>query len=104
MFVIRSMTTTDYRMAYRSGDVLVPEQKPVPYHIYLRKPHRRGSAFWAGKHEAMKFSTVDDAMFHGREILTKPYGDTRFEVVPENDANVTPYWQGTGDFPRTVLA
>lgn len=69
-FVIRSMSTTDYRPADRWG----PEQKPVPYHIYLKPIDKRASAFWTNHTiDAMKFANVADAQAEADRINLTNY-------------------------------
>lgn len=75
-FVIRSMSTTDYRPADRFG----PEQKPVPYHIYLMVPEKRASAWWSRSMlDAMKFSTEDEA----KAEFDRLFGDKPDYAKPE---------------------
>lgn len=78
-YVIRSMSTTDASYG----------QKPEPYHIYLLKPERRGSAYWSTSCvDRATFDSIEAAVKHGREALDR---DT-FDVVPQNDSAVPTYW------------
>jgi hypothetical protein len=89
-FIIRSMSTTDYVMAYRSGGELIPEQKPVPYHVFLRRPDKRQSAFWSRfQNEAMTFATAEDAQVEAHKIEL-----TSFDIVPSDFAElgISNYW------------
>ena len=88
-FVIRSMSTTDYVPAYRSGADRVPEQKPVPYHVYLMPAEKRRSAFWNRfLGDAMTFETVEAAQ---AEIAR--HGLTSCDVVPYDHSNLPAYWE-----------
>ena len=88
-FVIRSMSTTDYRMAYRSGNTFVPEQKPIPYHVYLMPVEKRRGAYW-NRHllDAMAFDTIEDAH---NEIARCEL--TSCDVVPYEHSNLPLYWE-----------
>lgn len=69
-FVIRSMSTTDYRPADRWG----PEQRPVPYHIYLKPIGQRSGAFWANHTvHAMKFASIEEAQAEADRINLSDY-------------------------------
>lgn len=57
-FVIRSMSTTDYVAAGYGR----PEQKPVPYHVYLVPVANRAGAWWRNWiGDAQKFDTMEEA-------------------------------------------
>ena len=60
-FVIRSMSTTDYSPAYRSGNAIVPAQQPKPYHVYLMPVGQRARAYWSSLFHAMRFGTEAEA-------------------------------------------
>jgi hypothetical protein len=50
-YVIRSMTTTDY-----------DGRNPVrPYHVYLKPERERFGAWWAGRFDAERFDTIEEA-------------------------------------------
>lgn len=81
-FVIRSMSTTDMR----------PGADPVPYHIYLRRPELRASAWWGGMHEAMKFDTHKEAL----DYVTYCGGKLLYAEVSPADADalgLPTYWE-----------
>jgi len=87
-FVIRSMSTTDYVPAGYGR----PEQKPVPYHVYLKPYGKRAGAWWAKSlHEAMRFETEAEAI---EEIGNHVLSDSA-EVAPvDADARGLPtYWE-----------
>lgn len=88
-FVIRSMSTTDYRMAYRSGATFVPEQKPVPYHVYLMPLEKRRGAYWNRfLGDAMTFETVEAAQAEiDRCDLTS------CDIAPYDHSNLPAYWE-----------
>lgn len=88
-FVIRSMSTTDYRMAYRSGTTFVPEQKPEPYHVYLMPAEKRRGAWWNRfLGDAMTFETVEDA-----QAEIDRHGLTSCDVAPYDHSNLPAYWE-----------
>lgn len=89
-YVIRSMSTTDYRMAYRSGTTFVPEQKPVPYHVYLMPREKRTRAFWSWILDAMKFASIEEA-----QAEIDLYGLTSCDIVPEDHEalGLPTYWE-----------
>ena len=61
-FVIRSMSTTDYRPAYRgAGGKVYGPYLPEPYHCYLLPVAKRISAYWAPLYAAMQFDTAEQA-------------------------------------------
>jgi hypothetical protein len=83
--MIRSMSTTDYRIASRG----YPEELPRPFHIYLKKPEKRYGAYWCSYcGDVMKFDSIADALAHGAAALK----EDRFDVVPENDLDLPTYW------------
>lgn len=85
-FVIRSMSTTDYRPAMRCGTTLIPEQKPQPYHIYLKPVGQRSGAYWANHiGQAMRFANVAEAQAEADRISLPGY-----EISAVDDP--TTYW------------
>lgn len=86
-FVIRSMTTTDYRIG-KYG------QQPKPYHIYLMKPECRSGAYWnAGGPDIMTFSTIEAARSEiDRCLPRKASYEPLFDIVPKNDALIPTFW------------
>ena len=91
IYVIRTMSTTDMR----------PGQPPVPYHVYLLKPEKRGSAYWRRDTiDAIRFASVGEALEHGNLCLS----DKRFDVVPLADQGVPTYWDAReGDYRGRVI-
>ena len=90
-FVIRSMSTTNYQMAYRSGGMVIPEQKPQPYHVFLMRPEDRRRAYWNRCcDQAMPFRSKEDA-----EAEALKEGLTSFDIVPANfaDIGIPAYWE-----------
>ena len=88
-FVIRSMSTTDYRMAYRSGATFVPEQKPVPYHTYLMPVEKRQRAYWNRfLGDAMVFQSREDA-----QAEINRCGLTSCDVAPYDHSKLPAYWE-----------
>lgn len=86
-FVVRSMSTTDYRPAWRSGTTFVPEQLPQPYHIYLLE--KRIGAYWAsGLHTAMKFETEEAA-----QAEIDRCGLTSCDIVPVDHSKLLNFWE-----------
>lgn len=90
MFVIRSMTTTDFNPF---------SKKPVvPYHIYLREPLNRARAYWAHQGEAQRFATVEEAQAEIDRAFPVAKRD-RFwqapDIVPEKAEalGLLHYWQ-----------
>lgn len=87
-FVIRSMSTTDYRPAWRSGTTFVPEQLPQPYHIYLLEREKRTGAYWSGLHGAMKFETEEAA-----QAEIDRYSLTNCDIVPVDHSKLLNFWE-----------
>jgi hypothetical protein len=79
------MTTTD---AMRG--------KPVePYHIYLRRPEHRASAWWStSRMETMEFATFEEAVAE-RDRLSIGRDRRIGQVAPKNDTTVAPFWTGS---------
>jgi len=73
-FVIRSMSTTDYRAG----------QKPTPYHIYLKRAERRTNSLWQpSEFQCAEFLTFQAAQETVKELgLDMPYRS--YEIVPQN--------------------
>lgn len=90
MFVIRSMSTTDFRPAYRSGNTVVPAQTPKPYHIFLLEAHKRAGAYWTPYGDIAKFDTAEAA-----HAEAKRAGVERYDVVPQDFAaqGLPNYWE-----------
>lgn len=90
-FVIRSMSTTDYRAAMRCGTTLISEQKPKPYHIYLKPVGLRAGAFWANHIvHAMRFANVAEAQAEAERV-----GLNGYEISATDDP--TTYWGNRDD-------
>lgn len=90
-YLIRSMSTTDYVPAGRG----CPEQKPVPYHIFLLKPEKRGGAWWTKsllRAEIMTFDSEEEAVAErDRLFANDPY--TKPQVVPVDQRGVPSFWE-----------
>lgn len=80
-FVIRSMSTTDYRPAYRRGDYFEPAQQPKPYHIFLKEAGKRHGAYWASYGDIARFETAEEA-----EAEAKRANVTGYDIVPQDFA------------------
>jgi hypothetical protein len=91
MFLIRSMTTTDYAPQFG--------QYPKPYHIYLKPPGHRSGAYWtAHKFDAQSFATEAEAVLEASRVLHNWRGgpaarNVDYEVVPHDDRNIPTYWE-----------
>jgi hypothetical protein len=84
MFVIRSMSTTDFDWR---------DQKPVvPYHVYLMTTDRRASAWWSpDKSVAAMFETVEAAQAEIVRLgLASKYSTPH--VAPVNDRGFPTFW------------
>lgn len=80
MFVIRSMTTTDWN-----------GRDPVtPYHVFLMKPHARRGAYWTSiGPEIMMFDTLEEAEAEWLRLF--PDGrQGRTDIAPLN--HPVPVW------------
>lgn len=86
-FVIRSMSTTDAVPAFRRGTYFQPAQQPQRYHIYLRA--NRASAWWGGKHEAMRFETEEEA---NAFVAARAGSLSNVQVAPLDDHAIPPFW------------
>jgi len=79
-FVIRSMSTTDFTLPYRSGGKIVPGQKSTPYHIYLMRPEKRVGAWWST-------SPIDRQVFEteaeAQEVFDKLFGNHVWYSQPQ---------------------
>lgn len=79
MFVIRSMSTTDWN----------GRDPVVPYHVYLMKPEHRRGAYWTRcGMEIMQFSTLEEAEAEWKRIGLEKYG--RRDIAPLN--HPVPVW------------
>jgi len=90
MFVIRSMSTTDYRVAgYGQA-----EQKPVPYHIYLAKPERRGGAWWTTSlNDMARYETEADAQAeYDRLFAGEKYSKPQIAPLDADALGIPAYW------------
>ncbi len=90
-FVIRSMSTTDYRCAGYG----LPEQKPVPYHIYLAKPEKRGSAWWTTSlNDLARYETEADAQAeYDRLFAEEKYSKPQIVPVDADARGIPSYWE-----------
>jgi hypothetical protein len=89
MFLIRSVSTTDYMPAWNGH----PAQKPVPYHIYLMRPETRRTAWWnRDKGYAQQFKTEAEARAYIEATTQLRDRLSRPQVVPFNDNDLPPYW------------
>lgn len=93
-FVVRSMTTTDWR----PGGPHV-----TPYHIYLRTADKRVSAYWSDRYEAAKFESIEAAEKEIEAWLRNDkIGTRRPDIVPVDDRNVPTYWDARKTGHRVV--
>jgi hypothetical protein len=84
MFVIRSMTTTDF---------VIGSREPVrPYHIYLKPVGKRGGAWWATFYHAEKFATRELAEAEYRRSFPDRLADIDLAIAPLGEPNYPTYW------------
>ncbi len=87
-FVVRSMSTTNYYPAFRSGGKLIPEQLPQPYHVYLLEVAKRIGAYWSSSpFSAMTFETEEAAQ---AEIDRCEL--TTCDIVPVDHSHLPNFW------------
>jgi len=88
MYVVRSMTTTDYAPQYG--------QYPKPFHIYLMPAHKRGRAYWSSIYDAATFATPQEAEAEIVRAGLKSWNlkdpDNKSQVVPLDARHVPDYW------------
>lgn len=97
-FVVRSMTTTDYRPQYG--------QLPSPYHVYLLKPERRIGAYWcASQHDVQLFDTVEAAQAEIDRCLKRHFSyEPLYDIVPQDDRAVPTFWDARkGESRKRVI-
>lgn len=88
-FVIRSMSTSDYVPAGYGR----PEQKPVPYHVYLKPAGKRAGAWWTRSPiESARYETEAEAIAERDRLFADAF--TKPQVVPADaDAlGLPPFW------------
>ena len=81
MYLIRSMSTTDYAPQWG--------QYPVPYHIYLLAEGHRDRAYWSRCDRFQRFATPQEAEAYGKKTLSSD----NFQIVPEKDGDMPTYWE-----------
>ena len=87
MFVIRSMSTTDWN----------GRDPVVPYHVYLMKPEHRAGAYWTSYgRQIMHFDTLEAAEAEWKRIGLEKYG--RRDIAPI-DCKV-PVWDAINHQPE----
>lgn len=92
-FVIRTMTTTDWR----------PGQHITPYHLYLRPAHERTSAYWVSYGKRAEFDSIEEAEAEIEAWLRNDKtGTRRPDIVPVNDRDVPTYWDARKTGHRVV--
>lgn len=87
MFVIRSMSTTDWN----------GRDPVVPYHVYLMKPEHRAGAYWTTYgQQIMRFDTMEEAEAEWKRIGLEKYG--RRDIAPLN--HPVPVWDAINYQPE----
>lgn len=89
-FVIRSMSTTDYRPARRCGNTVIPAQQSEPYHIFLIEAGKRTGAYWTRCGDIARFDTVEEAQAEADRARV-----TGYDIVPIDFAQqgLPSYWE-----------
>jgi len=94
MFVIRSMSTTDWNNYSRDP--------VVPYHVYLMKPEHRAGAYWTSfGRQIMVFATVEEAEAEWLRLF--PEGRKgRTDIAPLG--HPVPVWEALYHRPEVAAA
>ncbi len=86
-FKIRSMSTTDAGWGKYAAPIM-------PYHIYLRKPEFRTSAYWCqSPSETATFESVEAAQAEiDRSFPRVEKYEPLLDIVPVDDRSVPTFW------------
>lgn len=90
-FIIRSMSTTDFR----------PGTPSVPFHVYLKPMNKRAGAWWSRSLiEAQVFDTIEAAEAEWRRVFSDVLGTQ--DIAPR-DCTI-PVWEGRHHVPTKRAA